>query len=209
MKIKSDDIDTPFLWVDLDIMESNIINLSSFFQSKGLDWRPHSKGIKIPEIAKKLIDAGATGVTCAKLSEAEVMVAGGIKSILIANQIVGEKKIERLCELSKKAEIIVALDNEEVAIQMDQLAQKNYVQIKILVEINIGMDRAGVEAGETTLNFCKRIASLKNLNFLGLMAWEGHAVGIIDPKEKAQTITDSMHQLIESIELSNNSKKLR
>ena len=129
------------------------------------------------------------------------MVAGGVKSILIANQIVGEKKIERLCELSKKAEIIVAVDNEEVAIQMNKLAEENNVHIKILVEINIGMDRAGVETGETTLSFCKHIADLKNLNFLGVMAWEGHTVAIEDQKEKAKSISDSMEKLMKTVKL--------
>ena len=195
------EIETPFLWVDLDIMESNIEHLSSFFRSKELKWRPHSKGIKIPEIVNKLIDAGATGVTCAKLSEAEVMVDGGIKSILIANQIVGEKKLNRLCELSKKAEILVAVDNTEVADQMNRLAKKNNASLNILVEINIGMDRAGVKPGETTLNFCKYIHSLTHLNYLGVMAWEGHTCGILDPEEKNQMISDSLGHLTQTIEL--------
>ena len=71
--------DTPCLWVDLDIMESNIQYLAGYFKSRGLEWRPHTKGIKIPEIAKLAINAGAFGVTCAKLSEAELMTAAGVK----------------------------------------------------------------------------------------------------------------------------------
>ena len=201
MKMNLDDIDTPFLWVNLDIMESNIANLSSYFKSKGLEWRPHTKGIKIPEIANKLLEAGATGITCAKLSEAEVMVAGGINNILIANQIVGQRKIDRLCKLSKKAEILVALDNEEVARQMDHLAQKNKVSLKILVEVNVGMDRAGVDPGRSTLNFCKRIVDFKHIDFLGLMAWEGHAAGILDHQNKTETISNSMKKLSETVEL--------
>ena len=83
MEVKLEDIDTPFLWVDLDIMEDNISSLSSFFKSKNLNWRPHVKGIKTPEIAQKIINSGAIGVTCAKLSEAEVMVSGGVELSLI------------------------------------------------------------------------------------------------------------------------------
>ena len=96
------EIDTPFLWTDLDIMEKNILNLSSFFRNLGLNWRPHTKGIKIPAIAHMLTASGASGITCAKLSEAEVMAEYGIKNILIANQIVGYNKIDRVALHSKK-----------------------------------------------------------------------------------------------------------
>ena len=144
MEVKLEDIDTPFLWVDLDIMEDNISSLSSFFKSKNLNWRPHVKGIKTPEIAQKIINSGAIGVTCAKLSEAEVMVSGGVESILIANQIVGSKKIERLCALSNDAEIITAVDDAGVVQMMNQIAQQKSVNLNVLIEINIGMNRAGI-----------------------------------------------------------------
>ena len=144
MEVRIEDIDTPFLWVDLDIMEDNISSLSSFFKSKNLNWRPHVKGIKTPEIAQKIINSGAIGVTCAKLSEAEVMVSGGVGSILIANQIVGAKKIVRLCALSNDAEIITAVDDAGVVQMMDQIAQQKSVNLNILIEINIGMNRAGI-----------------------------------------------------------------
>jgi D-serine deaminase-like pyridoxal phosphate-dependent protein len=97
-------LDTPSLWVDLDGMERNLQAVSSYIQEAGVAWRPHTKGIKIPAIAHKLIDAGAIGITCAKLSEAEVMAAGGIGDILVANQVVGEQKIRRLCALRQTAD---------------------------------------------------------------------------------------------------------
>ena len=89
-----------------------------------MEWRPHTKGIKIPEIAKLAINAGAFGVTCAKLSEAELMTAAGVQNILIANQVVGEQKIERLCQLSRFNEIIVAVDHLETVQLMNQIAEK-------------------------------------------------------------------------------------
>src|SRR5512133_2678766 len=90
------DLDTPVLWADLDTMEANIRQLAGYLRDAGVAWRPHTKGIKIPGIAHMLLDAGAIGVTCSKLSEAEVMAAAGIRDILIANQVVGSEKVVRL-----------------------------------------------------------------------------------------------------------------
>ena len=92
----AEDIDTPALLVDLDVLDRNVAHMARvIIDEAGINWRPHTKGIKSPAIAHLLLEAGAIGVTCAKLGEAEVMVAGGIRSILIANQIVGPQKIER------------------------------------------------------------------------------------------------------------------
>src|SRR4051795_12376642 len=88
-------LDTPALWADLDVLENNIATLGRHFKSSGCSWRPHTKGIKTPAIAHKLLAVGAIGVTCAKLGEAEVMAAAGIKDILIANQITGHIKLRR------------------------------------------------------------------------------------------------------------------
>src|ERR1043165_229586 len=92
-------LDTPVLWVDLDLLEQNIRTLAEHFRAAGVGWRPDTKGIKTPAIAHRALAAGAIGVTCAKLGEAEVMAAAGIGDILIANQIVGASKIARLMGL--------------------------------------------------------------------------------------------------------------
>ncbi len=96
-----DELDTPFLWVDLDQLAANIASLAAYFRAAGVAWRPHTKGMKVPEIAQRAIAAGAIGVTCAKLGEAEVMADAGIGDILIANQIVGPVKIARLAALRR------------------------------------------------------------------------------------------------------------
>src|SRR5438309_11372615 len=97
-------LDTPALLVDLDIMEANVARVVAACRAHGVGWRPHSKVHKTPEIAKKQIAAGAIGITCAKLGEAEVMAGAGIRDILIANQIVGSIKIGRLVELADRAD---------------------------------------------------------------------------------------------------------
>ena len=94
-------------------MERNIATMAAHFDAAGIDWRPHTKGVKIPAIAHKALAAGAIGVTCAKLSEAEVMAAGGVRDILIANQIVTPKKIDRLVHLRRQIDVKVAVDNPD------------------------------------------------------------------------------------------------
>ena len=99
------ELDTPFLWTDLDQLEANIATLASYFREAGIAWRPHTKGIKVPAIARKALAAGAIGVTCAKVSEAEVMAAAGVADILIANQVVGPIKTARLAALAKRVDV--------------------------------------------------------------------------------------------------------
>src|ERR1700726_3778884 len=106
-------LDTPALLVDLDVMEANIARIVAACRGHGVAWRPHSKAHKTPEIAKMQIAAGAIGVTCAKLGEAEVMAGAGIRDILIANQIVGPTKIGRLVQLKDHADPIVCVDSIE------------------------------------------------------------------------------------------------
>src|SRR6202158_4426134 len=102
-------LDTPALLVDLDVMEANIARIVAACRGHGVAWRPHSKAHKTPEIAKMQIAAGAIGVTCAKLGEAEVMAGAGIRDILIANQIVGATKVRRLVARVGGAESIRAI----------------------------------------------------------------------------------------------------
>ena len=114
------DLDTPALLLDLDVMERNIARMAATCREAGIGWRPHTKAIKVPALAHKLLAAGAFGVTCAKLGEAEVMAAGGVRDILIANQIVGSAKIERLMRLLEQADVIVAVDNPRNVRDLDR-----------------------------------------------------------------------------------------
>jgi D-serine deaminase-like pyridoxal phosphate-dependent protein len=194
-------LETPALWVDLDIMEQNIALMAEWMKSAGVNWRPHTKGIKIPAIAHKLIDAGAMGVTCAKIAEAEIMAAGGIKDILIGNQVVGEKKIARLVEVQKLSDVMVAVEDFDNARQISEAAQKVGKRIRVLVEVNIGMNRAGVAPRETALAFVKQVLQLEGLEFKGLMGWEGHIVGIADPVEKDAAGHKAMTDLLDTVEM--------
>src|SRR5436190_12358311 len=107
------ELDTPALLLDLDVLEANIAHVAQSCRDHGVNWRPHFKGHKTLEIAKKQIAAGAIGITCAKLGEAEILAAAGIRDILIANQIVGDAKIARLMAVLGMADPIVSVDSHE------------------------------------------------------------------------------------------------
>jgi D-serine deaminase-like pyridoxal phosphate-dependent protein len=190
--LRKEALDTPALWVDLDRLERNIEHLANHFQKAGVHWRPHTKGIKAPAIAHKLLAAGALGITCAKLGEAEVMAAAGIQDILIANQIVGAQKIARLVNLRPHADVKVLVDNIDNIKEMGAAASAKGVTIGVLIEVNVGMNRAGVEPGEATVALAKQIADTPGLAFKGVQTWEGHTLTLTDPDEKRRGIEQSI-----------------
>lgn len=196
--LTKDDLDTPFLWVDLDILDQNIAYLSRYFQAAGLNWRPHTKGIKVPAIAHKAIAAGAIGVTCAKLGEAEVMAAAGIKDILIANQVIGAKKLTRLVNLRRQADVKVAVDDPVNIVEMGAAAAAKGVKVGVLVEVETGMQRAGVTPGQAAVYLSRLVHETPGLRYQGLMAWEGHAVALEDLEIKRDTIQKSLRLLKET-----------
>ncbi len=197
-----EEVDTPFLWVDLDLLEENIGRMAALINEAGVEWRPHTKGIKVPAIAQMCMDAGAIGVTCAKLGEAEQMVAAGIDNILIANQIVGRLKIERLVDLicTTGAQIIVAVDNQENLSELGQTAARAGITVGVLIEVDVGMKRAGVAPGEEALALSQMAHQTAGIDYRGLMGWEGHTIDIKDRREKQAAIERAMQQLGETAE---------
>jgi D-serine deaminase-like pyridoxal phosphate-dependent protein len=156
--------------------------------------------MKTPALAQLCIDAGAHGVTCAKLGEAEVMVAGGINDILIANQIVGATKIGRLVELCQRADIIVCADHIENVQAIDRAAGSLGVRPRILIEVDVGMARAGVPPGEPTVALARKIAQLENVRFSGLQTWESHALGAQNEAEKKSLVNAALAQVRDTAE---------
>ena len=195
------ELDTPALIVDLELMERNIARMAGYMQGAGVDWRPHSKGIKVPAIAHKAIAAGAIGVTCAKLSEAEVMAGAGIRDILIANQIVGATKIARLVNLRPHADVIVCVDDVDNAVQLGAAAAAKGVTLRVLVEVNVGLNRCGVEPGDAVVAMSRQVAGTPGLDFAGVMGWEGHASVIEDPVEKEEACRACVELLVQNAEL--------
>ncbi len=185
-------LDTPVLLVDLDVMEANIARMAGACRSGGVAWRPHTKGLKIPALAHKALQAGALGVTCAKLGEAEVMAAAGIRDILIANQIVTPAKIARLAGLRRHADVAVLVDDPENVAALGAAARAAGAVLRVLIEIDIGMGRAGLQPGPAVLALAKTIAQTRGVQLAGVEGWEAHTTQIGDEREKADAIAKAV-----------------
>jgi D-serine deaminase-like pyridoxal phosphate-dependent protein len=192
------DLDTPALLLDLDVMERNVARMAEAFRQAGVGWRPHTKAIKVPALAHRLIAAGAFGITCAKLGEAEVMADAGIGDILIANQIVGPTKIARLVALASRADVIVAVDSRDNVRALDAAASAAGVRPRAVIEVDIGMHRAGVQPGAATVELATQVHECRALRLAGLMGWEGQTVGIRDLDEKQRAIAAAVGLLTET-----------
>src|SRR5882672_7302342 len=131
------EIDTPALLLDLDAMERNLTKMASFF-SVGTRLRPHYKNHKCPALARRQIDAGAIGLTCATLAEAEALVANGIGNILISSEIAGDRKIRRFVDLGHEANVIAVVDNAKAVRALAAAGRERGCRIGVLVDINVG-----------------------------------------------------------------------
>lgn len=193
-----EEIDTPALLLDLDVMERNIVRMAEAFRGLHAKLRPHAKTHKTPIIAHKQLAAGAIGITCAKIGEAEVMVAGGVRDILIANQIVGEQKMRRLASLARHADLMVAVDDVHNVEELSQAAQAAKASLRVLVEVDVGLHRCGVRPGEPALFLAQQVSRARGLTFAGLMGYEGHLVFVPSLEERVQRVHTDIQALIDT-----------
>ena len=173
-------VDTPALIVDLDAFERNLRGMAAAVAARGIRLRPHAKTHKSPIIARRQMDLGAVGVCCQKVSEAEVMVAGGIDDVLISNEIVGEHKLLRLAALAREARIGVCVDDPGNVAEVAAAADRLGVTLLVLVEIDVGARRCGAMPGEPAWRVATAVAEADALQFVGLQAYHGGAQHIRD-----------------------------
>lgn len=169
--MKVDELETPVVVVDIDRLQANITRLQTYLAAHGITNRPHSKTHKIPAIARMQIAAGAAGITCQKLGEAEVMAAAGISDILVPYNIIGRSKLERLMELARQIHIRVTADSHVVVAGLAAAAREAGVLLPVLVECDTGLARCGVQTPEAAAALARVIASSKGLHFGGLMTY--------------------------------------
>src|SRR5215467_3935696 len=173
--IPLEEIDTPALIVDLDALEGNIARMAQVMEKNPARLRPHAKSHKCAEIAKRQIAAGAVGVCAQKVSEAEALVAGGVADVLVTNEIVGAQKTARLARLARDAKVAVLADAAANVAELDIAARAERVRLDVLVEIDVGAHRCGIEPGAPAAGLAKRISECANLRFAGLHAYHGAA----------------------------------
>lgn len=169
------EVDTPALIIDLDAFEYNLRRLPESLVGKPVRVRPHAKTHKCPIIALKQIELGAVGVCCQKVSEAEALVYGGVKDVLVSNEIIGAQKLARLAALAKLAKIGVCVDDAQNVLDIAALAARHNIKLDVYVEIDVGTFRCGVQPGGAAVTLAKEISASGHLRFAGLHAYHGGA----------------------------------
>jgi 3-hydroxy-D-aspartate aldolase len=181
-------VDTPALILDLDAFERNLARMADAVRGGPVRLRPHAKSHKCAEIALRQIALGAVGVCCQKVSEAEALVARGVADVLIANEVVGNGKLNRLAALAREARLGVCVDAAQNVLDLDAAAARAGVRLDALVEINVGADRCGVEPGAPALELVRRIVASRNLRFAGLQAYHGGAQHVRRVEDRRRAI---------------------
>jgi len=194
-----EELDTPSLLLHWPSAQRNLQRMATFFQGRKSRLRPHFKNHKCPALARRQIEAGnCVGITCAKLGEAEVLAARGFDDVLVANQVVGRKKIARLVELARRIRITIAVDDLEQAKAVSEAAAAAEVTVGALVEVDIGMGRCGVAPGQPALDLARAVQSLPGLRFAGLQAYEGHVVYVNDFERRAELTRQATSHAIQT-----------
>lgn len=190
-----DRVDTPALLVDLDVLEANIARMQALATGHGLRLRPHAKTHKSADIGRLQVAAGAVGLCCQKVSEAEAMVAGGIGDVLVSNQVVGARKLERLALLARRVRIGVCVDDAANLSELAATARRIGVTIDVLVEIDVGMGRCGLPAGEAALALCRQAGDTDGVRLAGLQAYHGAAQHIRGHGERGVAVARAGEQV--------------
>ena len=197
--MKVNQIETPALILDLDRMESNIATMQDLARQNGIAMRPHYKSHKCPWIAQRQIEAGAKGITCAKLGEAEDLIEAGFRDVLIANQITDRAKLARLAWLAHRCRLGVCVDEEKNIADLEQAAALAGATIYCLIEYEVGMKRCGVETKEEFLRLAKKIKDCPHLTYDGIQAYAGnlaHMPGTTARESASQAVDARLEELI-------------
>jgi D-serine deaminase-like pyridoxal phosphate-dependent protein len=191
-----DALDTPQVLVDLDMVDANLKRLFSAARLRGVAVRVHFKSLKCAGLARHIAAAGADGFLCAKLNEAEVLADAGLTDVFIANEIIGPLKVRRLAELARRAQVRVCVDDAANVDDLSRAATTAGVTIGVLVELDLGMRRCGVEPGEPALALARRVHASRGLRFLGLQGYQGHLVMLPDEIERRAKTREGIEAML-------------
>ena len=189
-------VDTPALVIDLDAFERNLKRMADFAARAGVRLRAHAKTHRSPIIAARQVALGAVGVCCQKVSEAEVMVDGGIADVLVSNEVTGAAKLDRLATLARRAKIGVCIDDPGNVAELEVAAAKAGATLDVLVEIDVGAKRCGVAPGAPAARLAELVAKARHLEFAGLQAYHGSAQHVREASERHSLIARAV-ELVE------------
>ncbi len=190
--MKVEELPTPSVLVDLDVLERNILKMAEFTKSKNCGLRPHAKSHKSPFIAKKQMNAGAVGVCCQTIIEAESMIMNGIEHVLLTHNLASQSMIERFLSLVKNGDAKILVDGPENAEILAKAATRRGLNVDVLVEVNIGNNKAGQEPGEPAAKFASWVSRQEGLKFKGLQCYEGNlqlSIPEFDKRKEQATAT--------------------
>ena len=190
------DLSTPALVLDLAALDRNIARMAAFFADRACKLRPHFKAHKTPEIAKRQLAAGScTGLTCATVGEAEI-VATFCGDLLLANEVVTAEKCARVAALARQVRVTAAVDSLEGLEMLSRAATEAGVTVGVLVDLNVGQGRCGVEPGEAALTLARQAAQSQGIALRGVMGYEGHLQPIRDRSERETRTRQAMQGLV-------------
>jgi D-serine deaminase-like pyridoxal phosphate-dependent protein len=196
---KIHDLPTPCLVVDLDRFESNLNKMSRFTGERQVALRPHAKTHKCVNIARKQLERGAAGVCVATIAEAEVMVRGGIRGLLITGEMVGEPKISRLIDIVRDApDTLVVVDNPLNVDELQTAVRSAGLRLRVLIDLDIGQNRTGIQAGEPALQLAEHISNAKDLALKGICAYAGHIAHTTGFEQRRTSSRQALAQAVET-----------
>jgi 3-hydroxy-D-aspartate aldolase len=199
---KIHDLPTPCLVLDLDRFEANIENMSRFARERGIALRPHAKTHKCANVARKQFEKGAIGICVATIAEAEVMLRAGIRGLLVTAEMVGEPKVSRLMKVIAAApDTMVVADNADNVGELQRTAEAEGVRVRVLIDLDIGQNRTGIQPGEPALRLAESIKSAKNLELKGICAYAGHSAHVVGFQDRIQSSRRALEQAVATRDL--------
>lgn len=196
------DLPTPCLVLDLERFETNLDKMSRFAGERGIALRPHAKTHKCAHIARRQMEKGAIGICVATIAEAEVMLRGGVSGLLITGEMVGEPKISRLINVVKRApDTIVVVDDADNVRDLQQAAGAAGVQLSVMIDLDVGQNRTGVQPGEPALRLAEAIGRAKNVALRGICAYAGHVAHVIGFEDRRASSRAAMARAVETRDL--------
>jgi D-serine deaminase-like pyridoxal phosphate-dependent protein len=194
-----DELPTPALLLDLDRFERNLARMADHVRRHGKALRPHAKTHRCPEIARRQVAAGARGVACAKLGEAEVMAAAGVPGLLITTEIVAPPAIARLLRLVTEApDTMIVVDNPANVADLARAAERAAVVLNVLVDVDVGGRRTGVAGGPPALELARQVAGHRALRLRGLQGYAGQCAHVVGWKARREASPAALAPLIET-----------
>ena len=191
-------IDTPALLIDYELMLKNLRDMQNKADRAKVNLRPHIKTHRMPELAKLQVAEGASGITVAKVGEAEVMAEQGLADIFIANEIVGFAKLERIRTLHRKIKIRLGVDCEYQIDQLDEVFKDEAKPIEVLMELEVGENRSGVITDEQIIKLAEYIKNKKNVSLKGVFSHEGHSYKAKDVEECRKVSKESQKRTLQA-----------